>query len=171
VGDIIYEVNGQQVDVDKEEKIPVFQRAISEMGPEASVEFSVIRLSDDRTDSIKLLATLEAAPMAATDAPEYENKALEFKVRDLVFADYLFYNLDQETFTGVVVSELRQGGLADIEGLSIGDVIQRIGDSTIETIEDIAPVMEQLEQEKRDEVIFFVWRDNKTLFVNVKTDW
>lgn len=171
VGDIIYEVNGQQVEVDKEEKIPVFQRAISEMGPDAAVEFSVIRLSGDDVDSLQLLATLQPAPMAATDAPEYENEALEFKVRDLVFADYLFYNLDPETFSGVVVSELRQGGLADLEGLRIGDVIQRIGDTVIEAVGDVGPVMERLEAEKREEVIFFVWRDNKTLFVNVKTDW
>jgi hypothetical protein len=31
--------------------------------------------------------------------------------------------------------------------------------------------METIELDKPREVIFFVWRNQKTLFVNVKTDW
>ncbi len=172
IGDIIFEVNGQPVEVDKEEKIPVFQRFISELGPGTSVEFSVIRVSDEGlADTLQLLATLQSAPLTATDAPEYENKALEFKVRDLVFADYLLYNLDSESFHGVVVSELKQGGLAALEGLSIGDVIQRIDNGVVHSVEDVKPIMEEIEQKKLEEIIFFVWRNNRTLFVNVKTNW
>ncbi|UCE24255.1 MAG: PDZ domain-containing protein [Candidatus Zixiibacteriota bacterium] len=172
IGDIIYQVNGQPVEVDKEEKIPVFQRFISELGPGTPVEFSVIRIGEEGVaDTMQLLATLKSAPLAATEAPEYENKALEFKVRDLVFADYLLYNLDSESFHGVVVSELKQGGLAALEGLSIGDVIQRIDNGVVESVEDVKPIMEEIEQKKLEEIIFFVWRDNRTLFVNVKTNW
>ncbi|UCD62925.1 MAG: PDZ domain-containing protein [Candidatus Zixiibacteriota bacterium] len=171
IGDIIYEVNGQQVDVDKDEKTPVFRRLIAEMGPDVPVEFSVIRLTESGVDTLTLLATLQTAPLAATDAPEYENRALEFKVRDLVFGDFVFYNLDSETFHGVVVSELKQGGLADLEGLEIGDIIQRIDDEPVYSIEDVRPIMDEFEQQQPPEVIFFVWRDKKTLFVNVKTDW
>ena len=36
--------------------------------------------------------------------------------------------------------------------------------------EDIEKVMNQIELDKPSEVIFFVWRRNKTLFVNVKTN-
>ncbi len=171
VGDIIYTVNGQDVDVDKEEKIPVFQRTISEMGPGAEVELGVIRRTDEKTDTLNLLVTLGSAPINASDAPEYENKALEFKVRDLVFADYMITNQDPETFKGVVVSELKMGGLADVGGLQIGDIIQRIGSTDVSSIEEVRAAMEQIEQTKPNEVIFFVWRNNKTLFVNVKTDW
>ncbi|UCG62941.1 MAG: PDZ domain-containing protein [Candidatus Zixiibacteriota bacterium] len=171
IGDIVYEVNGQPVEVDKDEKIPVFQRFIADLGPGTAVEFSILRVSDDRVDTLRVLATLEAAPLAAADAPEYESEALEFKVRDLVFADYLFYNQDPETFHGVVVSELKQGGLAALEGLAIGDVIQKVGDVAVETIDDIKPIMDEVQETKPAEVIFFVWRNNKTLFVNVKTHW
>ncbi len=171
VGDIIYSVNGQDVEVDKEEKLPVFQRMISEMGPGAQVELGVIRRNDSAADTLNLLVTLGEAPIAASDAPEYENKALEFKVRDMVFADYMITNQDPEHFHGVVVSELKMGGLADVGGLQIGDIIQRIGSTDVASIDDVKTVMEQVDQTKPREVIFFVWRDNKTLFVNVKTDW
>jgi serine protease Do len=171
IGDIIYEVNDEQVSVTKEENIPIFQREISEMGPDAEVELTVIRRMESSVDTVKILATLELAPMAPSDAPEYENEFLEFKVRDMVFADYLRYNLESETFKGVVVSELKQGGFGEVEGLRVGDIIQRIDDNDITNVEEIESVMEELTNLKPKEIIFFVWRNQKTLFVNVKTDW
>lgn len=173
VGDVIYEVNGQAVDVDNEDKIPIFQRMISDMGPETNVEFSIKRPvgEGNNFEDKKLIATLQEAPMAPTDAPEYENEDLEFKVRELVFADYLVFNQEPESFTGVIVSELKQGGLAEVEGLQLGDVIQRIGETDIQTIDDVEMSMEAAKEAQVKEIIYFVWRDNKTLFVNVKTDW
>jgi len=171
VGDIIFEVNSQQIEVDKDEKLPSFQRLIAEMGPGVSAELSVIRRSAQTTDTLMLFTTLEKAPLAASEAPAYEIKSLEFKVRNLVFADYMFYNLDPETFEGVVVSELKQGGLANISGLQLGDIIQRIDNHAVASVDDAKSVMEEVKLDNPREVIFFVWRNNKTLFVNVKTDW
>ena len=171
VGDVIYEVNGQQVDVDRDEKIAIFQRTIADMGAGTSVEFSILRPTADGVQTLKKVTELQAAPLAATDAPEYESKSLEFKVRNLVFADYLFYNLDEDQLSGVVVSELKQGGLSAVGGLQIGDVIQRVGNVPVTSVDEVEAAMKDVEDAKPSEVIFFVWRDNKTLFVNVKTDW
>lgn len=173
IGDIIYQVNGLPVLVDKEERLSVFQRMISDMGPGAGVEFAVLRgvETEAAPNRLTLTATLKEAPMAAADAPEYENDALEFTVRDLVFADYMFYNRDPEEFNGAVVSELQSGGLAQVGGLQIGDVIQRIGDEPVENVQDAEGIMTRIEEQKPREVIFFVWRNNKTMFVNVRTDW
>jgi len=171
VGDIVYRVNGQAVEIDKDDKIAVFQRMISEMGPGAEVELGVIRRTDVESDTLSLLATLDEAPMAASDAPEYESDSLEFKVRDLVFADYMITGQDPEDLTGVVVSEMQAGGLADVGGLRVGDIVQRIDGTDIATIEDVEAVMNEVEQRQPSEVIFFVWRANKTLFINIKTDW
>jgi serine protease Do len=171
VGDIIYEVNGGEVPVNKDEKLPIFQRLIAELGPGTSLELAIIRRTDLTIDTLKLFATLEKAPLAAAEAPTYEVESLEFEVRDLVFADYLFYNLKPETFSGVVVAELKRGGLADVGGLQLGDIIQSIGNVPVTSIEEVSTIMESVEFGKPREVIFFVWRDNKTLFVNVKTDW
>jgi serine protease Do len=171
VGDIIVAVNGYPIEIDKDEKLPVFQRLIAELGSGASAELTVLRRSENVVDTLSLLATLEEAPLAAADAPLYEIKSLEFKVRNLVFADFMFFNLDPETFEGVVVSELKQGGLAFIGGLQLGDVIQRIGNHAVASVDDVKSVMDSVELDKPREVIFFVWRDQKTLFVNVKTDW
>jgi serine protease Do len=170
VGDIITQVNSQPVEVDQEEKIPVFQRLISEMGPGADVEMFVMRRNESTLDTLRLVASLGDAPIAASDAEEFESKDLELKVRSLVFSDYMINNLDPERFSGVVVSHLKMGGPAEVGGLRIGDIIQRIGDEEINNIEDAQATLEQVEADQRSEVIFFIWRQNKTLFVNVKTD-
>ncbi len=171
VGDIICEVNGQPIMVSKEEELPIFQRLISEFGPGADVELAVLRRDDSGFEQLTLFAKLEKAPLAATEAPTFEIDALELEVRNLVFADYLFYNVDPETFSGVAVARLKRGGLADIGGLRLGDVIQRIGSTPVNSIEEARDAMESLEAAKPREVVFFVWRNKKTLFVNVKTDW
>lgn len=171
VGDVIYEINSQQIEVDREEELSFFQRRIADMGAGTSVEFSVLRPAGETVDSLTLLAVLEAAPLAASDAPEYENEDLEFKTRDLVFADFLRYNIEQGELQGVAVSELKQGGLAHMGGLQLGDIIQRVDGSDITSVDELEAAMTILESQRPEEIIFFVWRSNKTLFVNVKTDW
>jgi serine protease Do len=171
VGDIIYSANGRPVEVDKEEKIPIFQRMIADLGPGTIVRFGIFRPRESGADTLTIEATLEKAPLTARDAEEYRNEPLEFTCRNLVFSDINFYNLDPETFKGVVVSELTQGGVTDIGGLNLGDVIQRIGSDAVTNIDEAKTAMEKLASEKPKEVVFFVWRDRKTMFVNVKATW
>ncbi|MFH1372823.1 MAG: PDZ domain-containing protein [bacterium] len=171
LGDIVYRVDGNQVVVDKEDKLPLFQRLIAELGPGVSVELSVLRRSETAVDTLTLTATLQEAPLAASDAPTYEVEELEFKVRSLVFADYLFHNLQPNSFAGVVISELKQGGPADVGGLQPGDIIQSIGNVPTASLDEFQAAAEAVVLQRPREVIFFVWRYNKTLFINVKTDW
>lgn len=169
IGDVIIEVNGQQLQVDSEERVPIFQRLISEMEPGSAVELAVIRPADKAPQSFSMIANLEAAPMSASEAPDYENEQLDLKVRDLVFADYLYYNMDEETLWGVVVTELENSGPAMIGGLTFGDIIQQINGQTVESVDEVEAILEKMVEDKPSEVIFFVFRDSKTLFVNLKT--
>ncbi len=171
VSDIIIEVNGQPVAVDKEEKLPLFQRMISDLGPGASVELGVLRRSQTEADTLRMLVTLTETPIAAADAEELEVREFEFKVRNLVFADYMITNQDPDEFDGVVVADIEMGGVADISGLQIGDIIQRLGSTDIMSVEDLQTVMQSLKAERPREVILFVWRGGKTMFVNLKTNW
>lgn len=171
IGDVIYAVNGVPVPVDKEERVSIFQRMISELAPGTQVQFGVYRPREhDTPEPLSLAATIELAPMAAADAPEYENKLLEFKVRDMVLADYIANNITDTTLTGVVVSSLKSGGLAMVGGLRLGDIVQKIGSTVVSRVDDARGAMQSVEAQKPAEVVFFVWRDGKTMFVNIKTD-
>jgi serine protease Do len=171
VGDVIFEIDGETIEVDREDKVPVFQRRIARLGPGTAIELAIVRTPENDPKKIRLTATLGDAPMAASDAPEYKNETLEFGVRDMVLADYMIRQLDADSFAGSVISEIKQGGPSDVGGLQLGDIIQRIGNETVSSKDDVAAIMETIESEKPEEVIFFIWRRNQTMFVNVKISW
>jgi serine protease Do len=171
IGDIIYMVNGESIEVDREEKVAMFQRKIAALGPESKVELGVMRSNAGAQDSVMLLVTLQKAPISPSDALDFEDLPLEITVRELVFADYMVNNLDSSVFKGVVVSELTPGGPASIAGLSLGDVIQRIGSTEISSVAEAQKILDKISSEHPKEVIFFIWRQNQTMFVNVKPNW
>ena len=63
------------------------------------------------------------------------------------------------------------GGLADVSGLRLGDVVQQVNNQPVAAVEDMEAALGQIESDQPREVIFFVWRSNKTLFVNIKAPW
>jgi serine protease Do len=170
IGDVIYKMNGQAVDIDMDEKVAIFQRRIGEMPAGTEVAFGVMRPIDSmKVDTMTVAATLETAPMSATNAPSYEDKMLELKVRNLVFSDFMAHNLEPGSLKGVVVSDMKEGGLADVGDLQFGDIIQRIGSTDVSSAEEAKQALEKEEKKRPKEIVFFVWRDNKTMFVNIKT--
>jgi len=171
VGDIIVQYDHQPIEVKREDELPVFQRGIAEMGPDAELDLNIYRPGDKGIEKLEISLILAETPMAAGDADEYESESLELTVRDMVFSDYMMNNLDEETFQGAVVSQLKQGGLANVGGLSIGDIVQTIGNEEVTSSDDVRRIIENIQEMKPREVIFFVWRENKTMFVNVKTNW
>jgi len=170
-GDVLVELSGNKIAIDKEESIPVFQKKIAEMGAGADVDLTVLRRTDNTIDTLNIVVTLAAAPRAPAEAPDYHDENFELKIRDMVFADYNMHNLDRDDFSGVVVKEVETGGWASVGGLAPGDIIQKIGEQPCANVEDAEKALKKVAKEKKEEVVFFVWRDNKTLFVNIKTDW
>ncbi len=170
-GDIIIGLNSQPINVDREENIAMFQRQISDLGEGGKANFEILRRQDGTIDTLNFEATLTLAPMTAAEAADYEDRNFEFKVRDMVFADFNINNLDRKTFKGVVVKEVETGGWASIGELFPGDIIQKIGGEKITSVTEAQAALEKVAKDRPKEVVFFIWRDNKTLFLNVKTDW
>ena len=172
VGDVIYTILGERVEVDREERLSAFQQRVSTLGVGTTVSLGVLRPHDDGTlDTIETTALLTAAPLAASDAAESEYAPFEMTVRDLVFSDYIGFNIEQNSLAGVVVTEISPGGLANISGLYPGDVINRVNDQAVSSTEEFAAQMAALETERPAEVVFFVWRFGQTMFIHVRTDW
>jgi serine protease Do len=170
-GDIIIRLNNEDISVDREENLSIFQRQITDLGAGASPDFTILRRKNGSIDTLEISVLLGRAPLSPSEAPEFEDEHFEMKVRDMVFFDYNIFNLDRANFKGVVVKEIEQGGWSAVGGLMPGDIIQSIDGSTIESVDDAEKALVKLAEEKPGEVIFFVWRDNKTFFINIKTDW
>lgn len=169
-GDIIIELEGKPVEVNKEENLPMFQKKISELGAGAAVALTVLRRNDPNIDTLDLTVTLAPAPISPAEAAEYEDTNFELKIRNMVFADYNIFNLDRD-FKGVVVKEVEPGGWAAVGGVLPGDIIQSIDGVKTDTVDDAKAAFEKVGSDQPSEVVFFIYRDSKTMFVNIKTDW
>lgn len=170
-GDIIIRLNGGNILVDREENLALFQREISESGAETQVEFTILRRTDGRVDTLDIRATLARSPLTPSEAPDYNDDNFDIKIRDMVFADYNIYNLDRQSFKGVVVKEVESGSWAEVGGMQPGDIIQSIGSRKVTSVDEARTQLEKIGMDKPREVVFFVWRENKTLFINIKTHW
>lgn len=170
-GDIIVRIDGDKIQVDREENLSLFQRRISDLGADAGVAFTILRRLNGQVDTLEINTVLARAPLTPSEAPDYDDENFEIKVRDMVFADYNIYNLDRRKFKGVVIKEIEQGSWGAVGGLIPGDILQTIDGDRIASVADAQATFSRISEEQPKEVIFFVWRSNKTLFVNVKTDW
>lgn len=170
-GDIIVRLNGNPITVDKEENLPIFQKQISDLGANSRASFEVLRRTNGTVDTVQTVAVLSPAPITPAEAPSYEDTNFEFTLRDLVFADYNIFNLDRKEFKGVMVKEVESGGWASVADIMPGFIIQSIDGEKVTSVEDAKKILNRIAEKKPKEVVFFIWRDNKTVFINVKTDW
>ncbi|SYZ72663.1 hypothetical protein TRIP_C20778 [Candidatus Zixiibacteriota bacterium] len=170
-GDIMIKVNGKDIGINKDENLPIFQRQIAELGAGAKTDFEVLRRRDGTIDTLNLAVILSAAPLSPSEAPHYKDTNFDLTVRNMVFADYNLNNLDRRQFKGVVVKELEPGGWAAVGEIMPGDIIQAIDGKKVTSIEDAKSIFEKIAEKKPKEVVFFIWRDNKTSFANIKTEW
>lgn len=170
-GDIIIAMNEKPIKVDREESLPIFQRGISELGAGSEIRLSILRRQDGNIDTLDITAILTQAPLAPSEAPDYEDTQFEFTIRDMVFADYNLYNLDAASFGGVVVKEMEMGGWASVGGIEPGDIIQSIDGQRVMSLDDARAALEAVSDKKPSEVVFFVWREDRTVFINIKTEW
>ncbi len=172
VGDVIVAIDDDTLDVDREENVRNFSRTVAELGAGAVTEFMALRLdSKGEFQRIDLVVELGKSPITFDEAKTYEDKSFEFKVRNLVFNDYLAYNLDQDSFSGVWVSEVSSGGWASLANLYSGDIVQSINGQELSSVDDAEKALTEINENHSVEVVFLVWRDNKTLFVNIRPNW
>jgi len=170
-GDFIIGLDGSPIDIKDDGDLNVFQKNISDRGAGGQMDFLVVRPGDGRVDSLQIMAVLDDMPVSASDAPRYEDKNFDMTIRDLVFVDYNARSLDPDEIKGVVVDKQEPGGWAAVDGLRPGDIIMKINDRDVASVEECKPIFAEIEKEKKREAVFMVWRFYKTQFINIKTHW
>lgn len=170
-GDFIVKFDDKPIEIKDDADLPVFQKAISDLGAAGQMKLTVVRPGDSQVDTLIVTAILGDMPVSPSDAPRFEDKNFDITLRDLVFADYNARNLDPDEFKGVVIDKQEPGGWAAVGGIRAGDIVMKINDRKVESVEDCKAILTKIETEKKREAIFMVWRYNKTKFINAKTHW
>jgi S1-C subfamily serine protease len=170
-GDFIIGLDSAPIDIKDDADLTVFRKDISDLGAGGVMNMMVVRPGDSLVDTLEITAVLDQAPTSASDAPSFEENNFDMTVRDMVFADYNARSLKPEEISGVIIDKEESGGWAAVDGLRPGDIIMKINDHKVASVEDCKPIFAGIEKDKKREVVFMIWRYNKTQFVNIKTHW
>ena len=165
-GDIILEMNGAPVPVDREDHVPIFVEQVGSAGVATSLRLGIVRAGARQAVDV----VLQAAPKSPQEAEEYHNSDFELTVRELVLADLRAHDL-APGFQGVMVSRVEEGSWSSVGGLETGDIIQRVDDQSIAAPADVKRVLEEAAKKETRKLVFFVERDGRSQFITVTANW
>ncbi|MCS7066355.1 MAG: PDZ domain-containing protein, partial [Fimbriimonadales bacterium] len=166
VGDIIIALNGEPLEASRVQDARDLERRIEQLTIGEQAKLTLLR-GDQR---LELAVTLEPTPASAQTTRAVRQKELEFAVRDVTTMDRMRNRWSQDQ-TGVIVTEVANGGWAQLGGLRLNDLILAINEQPIRDTKAFQQVMAQILQQRPPVVILFVRRDDDTHFVFLEPDW
>jgi S1-C subfamily serine protease len=156
-GDIVLELNDRALPARSPHDQGMLGRRFESLAAGSDAKLTILR--DGERSSI--MVKVEESPASAAAARVLRNDFLEFRARDLTFADRLKERLATDA-AGVLVTEVTNGGWAALGGLHFGDLILRIGEHEISTVADLEKALRWIEKERPSHIGFFVRRGTRT---------
>lgn len=166
VGDIILSLNGERLKPRGVQDAGLFHRQVRRMEIGEEAKLTVLREGGEREVVVKL----EPTRMTVEEARRDRNRDFEIVVREITFFDR-DENRWEDDVQGVIVQQLESAGWAQLGGVRPGDLIQRIDDRAISSLEDYRTAMEEITKGKPTRVVFVVLRGVRTHFQYVEPDW
>jgi len=167
--DIIVRFDGKALPVtdDTNRTLATFRQTVRDTGPKSRVSVDILREKQPLT----LTLDLSEAPKEPDEAAKVANRRFGLVVREITFVDALEMRIGLDTM-GVLVAYVERGSWASLGGLRPGDVVQRVGDMRIRTVDDFKRAIDQIVQTKKDAAVpVLVLRGNETVFVRIEPDW
>jgi serine protease Do len=167
-GDFIVSMNGQPLERgDSVEELPaILQRKLLRMNVGETVTFGVIRKQGDKPQDVKV--TLGERPGLANRAPRQYFEDLGYSVRGLVFDDTYARKLDRN-YKGVMVAFVRPQSSAQAGRLQRGDIVTKLNQTAIESVEQFKEAYEAFRKDKpKEAVVMEVYRGTGTEIVRIQ---
>jgi serine protease Do len=165
-GDIIVALNGEAVRPRGMQDAGLFQRKVRALEEGGTATLTVLRGGAERSVEVRLERTRLTPPEAKRD----HNLDFELTVREVTFFDR-DENRWGDDVQGVIVVDVEGAGWAGLAGVGPGDLIQRIGDRAVGTIEEYRSALAELAEKKPPRVVFVVLRGVRTHFQYAEPDW
>jgi serine protease Do len=166
VGDVLVSLEGEPIDVQRDEELASFAERILRAGAEARVEFGYLRDGERREVSVELAP----APRSAREAETFKATELDLTVRELTY-DYLATRFLEPDQPGVVVVAPPVGVSSNVNRMAPGDLVVRVGDEPVADLARFRELVDRIRSEKPSEVVLFVERGRESFFFAVKPDW
>ena len=166
IGDVIVEVDGEELDAYRAQDSRDLKRAIEYLPIDEAVEIVVVRDKKRHT----LNVTMQKTPTSGSELEITEQDEFEFAVRNIVFMDRINRRWD-ENQGGALVTKVTSGGWAQIAGLRPSDLIVQIASQSVGNVKEFESAMKAVFERKPKVVPIFVHRGSKTHFVFIEPNW
>jgi serine protease Do len=153
-GDIVIEYNGEKVSAEKEDDLNKFRVLVSQTEVGAPARLKIAR--DGKDTSI----TIEISKQPKVKADEFE---AEWGITVKEITDAMYRQNMLQDREGVMVSFVEVGGVASTALLREGDVIKRVEEFEIKSLDDFKQSVEQVKD--REQIMLTVMRGKNLRFV------
>jgi len=165
IGDVLTDFNGTKLRAEETSHLSSLRNLVRE-SEEETVDAKVWR--DGENISLKI--NLIAVPISQYLADEVSNELLGFSAKELTKDIIMAKQLDYDT-DGVWISRVERAGWADLSGLHVGDLLLKVDDQDLQSIDQLDTFLATFEKEKPDYISFFVKRRSETRFLFIKTNF
>ncbi len=166
VGDIITTLNGERIKPRGMQDAGLFHRRVRQLEIDEDATLTILREGREQDMTVKL----ERTRITAQEARRDRNRDFEVTVREVTFFDRDENRWD-DSVQGVIVDRIESAGWAQLGGVRVGDLIQRIDDSEIPNLSAYRTAMEEVTEQQPERVVFVVLRGPRTRFQYLEPDW
>lgn len=165
-GDLLLKIDGEVINASRPEDADVLAETIRQMSINGEITLDVKR----NKESLVIKVPLERSPAAASELQEYQCETLEFSARDVGKEDRLRDKSD-ESEKGVLITSVTNAGWAALGGLQNRDILRAVDGKTVESIESLKKIVEDINQTKPTHITFFVRRGITTRLIELEPTW
>jgi S1-C subfamily serine protease len=166
VGDIITRLDTDKVEASQPEDNEVFAAMVRQYRIGSAVRVWMIR--GGKAMSIPI--TLPRAPKQERELSVYRDENFGVSLRDVTYNDRLKGDAKRDA-NGAKVTNVQSGSWGALAGLKQGDIITQIDGTTVKNTDEAKAKLSALEKSRARNVVFFVTRGVRTLYVEAQTDW
>lgn len=166
VGDVLVGVDGQPVEVQRDEEIGSFAEKILRAGADAELSLEYLREGNRRETKVRLAG----APRSVREALTLKVDELDLTVREITY-DFVATRFLESDQQGVVVVQPPVGVSSNQNRVAPGDLLVRVGDEPVADFAAFRDLMARIREKKPEEVVLFVERGRESFFFAVKPDW
>ncbi len=180
-GDVIVTFDGEPITATEDSEVLDFTKMVQEKEIGSEVDVSVIRIAQREreegelgpaweAEQLTIPLLMEKRPKSALQADMYENEQFGVTVREITLDVVFSQNLDPET-QGVVVHRIESGGWSALGGLRRGDLVTKVGNFDVQSLDDFQKALELAAQVKPPNVYLVIIRGGRNVFIRVQTAW
>jgi serine protease Do len=168
-GDVVIAFNGKPI-----EEMRSLPRIVAESPIGKPIEVVVMRDGKKITLTVTLgvleeaeqSGLLTANPSAPENADELNNDKLGFMLETLSPENRQEYSIGDD-INGVIITEVEPGSAADNAGLVVGDVIRRVGKSSVDTLDKADAAISQEMDNGKTSIVLLINRSGRDRFMAI----